>query len=83
MQIVPAWSMSDGDFIKGVRSKRQIVLRMPLFLVGGMERRGPLPFVPVKKQRIGVMAGRGIGICPEFWDPLPEDELRLWNGEGE
>ena len=20
---------------------------------------------------------------PEFWDPLPEDELRLWNGEGE
>lgn len=20
---------------------------------------------------------------PEFWDPLPEDELRLWNGEGD
>jgi prevent-host-death family protein len=19
----------------------------------------------------------------EFWDPLPEDELRLWNGEGD
>ncbi len=20
---------------------------------------------------------------PEFWDPLPEEELRLWNGEGD
>ncbi len=20
---------------------------------------------------------------PEFFDPLPEDELRLWNGEGD
>ena len=22
-------------------------------------------------------------IPPEFWDPLTEDELRLWNGEGD
>ncbi len=20
---------------------------------------------------------------PEFWDPLPEEELRLWNGESD
>jgi hypothetical protein len=26
------------------------------------------------------MAGRG-GAGPEFFDPLPEDELRLWNCE--
>lgn len=37
--------------------------------------------VPVKR-RIGLLKGLG-GISPEFFDPLPEDELRLWNGEGE
>ena len=34
------------------------------------------------KHRIGFLKGLG-GIGPEFFDPLPEDELRLWNGEGE
>jgi len=24
----------------------------------------------------------GFGVSPEFFEPLPEDELRLWNGEG-
>lgn len=32
--------------------------------------------------RVGFMEGRG-NVGPEFFDPLPEDELRLWNGEGE
>jgi prevent-host-death family protein len=26
-----------------------------------------VPYVPVKKRRIGLLAGRGIGIGPEFW----------------
>jgi len=25
----------------------------------------------------------GYEIPESFWDPLPEDELRLWEGEGE
>jgi prevent-host-death family protein len=25
----------------------------------------------------------GFGVSPEFFEPLPEDELRLWNGEGD
>jgi len=33
-------------------------------------------------RRIGFMEGEG-GIGPEFFEPLPDDELRLWNGEGE
>jgi antitoxin (DNA-binding transcriptional repressor) of toxin-antitoxin stability system len=33
-------------------------------------------------RRIGFLKGRG-NVGPEFFDPLPEDELRLWNGEGE
>jgi antitoxin (DNA-binding transcriptional repressor) of toxin-antitoxin stability system len=24
----------------------------------------------------------GFGVSPKFFEPLPEDELRLWNGEG-
>ena len=35
-----------------------------------------------ESRRVGFMAGRG-DVGPEFFDPLPDDELRLWNGEGE
>lgn len=37
---------------------------------------------PLASRRIGFLKGQG-GIGPEFFDPLPEEELRLWNGEGE
>jgi prevent-host-death family protein len=40
----------------------------------------PAPSLAIR--RIGFMEGEG-SIGPEFFDPLPEDELRLWNGEGE
>jgi len=40
------------------------------------------PIPEAASRRIGFMEGEG-SIGPEFWDPLPEDELRLWNGEGE
>ena len=35
-----------------------------------------------ESRRIGFMKGQG-NVGPEFFDPLPEEELRLWNGEGE
>jgi len=35
-----------------------------------------------ESRRIGFMKGEG-SVGPEFFEPLPEDELRLWNGEGE
>jgi antitoxin (DNA-binding transcriptional repressor) of toxin-antitoxin stability system len=37
--------------------------------------------VPVNR-RLGFLEGLG-DVGPEFFDPLPDDELRLWNGEGE
>jgi antitoxin (DNA-binding transcriptional repressor) of toxin-antitoxin stability system len=38
---------------------------------------------PVRaNRRLGFMEGLG-AVGPEFFEPLPEDELRLWNGEGE
>ena len=43
--------------------------------------------VPVKdkqkgKRQFGLFKGK-IGWSEDFWDPLPEEELRLWNGEGD
>jgi prevent-host-death family protein len=35
-----------------------------------------------ERRRIGFMKGEG-SIGPEFFKPLPDDELRLWNGEGD
>jgi antitoxin (DNA-binding transcriptional repressor) of toxin-antitoxin stability system len=42
--------------------------------------RGHRSAVNPESRRIGFMAGRG-DVGPEFFDPLPEDELRLWNCE--
>jgi hypothetical protein len=35
-----------------------------------------------ESRRVGFMAGQG-SVGPEFFDPLPADELRLWNCEGD
>lgn len=39
-----------------------------------------VPYVPAATRR---MPGRfrGLKIPPEFFDPLPDDELALWEGE--
>lgn len=39
--------------------------------------------VPVKHKRIGFMEDPNFKLTDAFWEPLPKDELRLWNGEGE
>jgi prevent-host-death family protein len=39
-----------------------------------------VPFVQERPKRgFGSMRGRA-SIGPEFWEPLPEDELKLWEG---
>jgi antitoxin (DNA-binding transcriptional repressor) of toxin-antitoxin stability system len=39
--------------------------------------------IPVKpKRQFGRLKGKA-RIGPEFFDPLPEDELRLWEGRGD
>jgi hypothetical protein len=42
----------------------------------------PIPVTAPESLRIGFLRGLG-SIGPEFFDPLPEDELRLWNGESD
>jgi prevent-host-death family protein len=38
---------------------------------------------PTGKKRLGVREDPNFVMPESFWDPLPEEELRLWNGEGE
>ncbi len=41
------------------------------------------PIAPVKKRRVaGSLKGK-IAFSDSFFDPLPDDELALWNGEGD
>ncbi|HWG20598.1 MAG TPA: hypothetical protein VG225_08705 [Terracidiphilus sp.] len=52
----------------------------------GRERKPVVRLVPIDPKpagrRLGFLEGQG-KVGPEFFDPLPEEELRLWNGEGE
>lgn len=38
---------------------------------------------PAAKKRLGARATPGFVLSPAFFEPLPEEELRLWEGEGE
>jgi antitoxin (DNA-binding transcriptional repressor) of toxin-antitoxin stability system len=55
-------------------------------ITSGRERKPLVRLVPVEpvrgSRRIGFLEGLG-DVGPEFFEPLPEDELRLWNGEDE
>ena len=52
----------------------------------GRERKPVVRIVAIEpvraSRRFGFLEGRR-RVGPEFFDPLPEDELALWNGEGE
>jgi len=52
----------------------------------GRERKPVVRIVAIEpvaaNRRLGLLEGLG-DVGPEFFEPLPEDELRRWNGEGE
>lgn len=37
---------------------------------------------PVKHKRLGLLYDPNFKLTDAFFEPLPDDELRLWNGEG-
>lgn len=41
------------------------------------------PVEPVRKQRLGVLKKPGFVLSEKFFEPLPEEELRAWNGESD
>lgn len=57
-----------------------------IIITSGRERKPVARIVALKQgkqsRRVGFLEGQG-DVGPEFFEPLPEDELRLWNGEGE
>jgi antitoxin (DNA-binding transcriptional repressor) of toxin-antitoxin stability system len=65
---------------------RRVQLGEEVQITSGRERKPVARLVAInpipESRRIGFMEGRG-DVGPEFFDPLPEDELSLWNGEGE
>jgi prevent-host-death family protein len=36
---------------------------------------------PVRKKRLGALKTPGFKLTKAFWEPLPEEELRLWEGD--
>jgi antitoxin (DNA-binding transcriptional repressor) of toxin-antitoxin stability system len=38
---------------------------------------------PVGKKRLGAVETPGFVLSEKFFEPVPEEELRLWNGDGE
>jgi prevent-host-death family protein len=38
---------------------------------------------PVGKKRLGALETPGFVLTDAFFEPLPDEELRLWNGDGE
>jgi antitoxin (DNA-binding transcriptional repressor) of toxin-antitoxin stability system len=54
-------------------------------ITSGRERKPVVRLVPIHpvaaNRRVGFLEGQG-SVGQEFFDPLPEDELKLWNGEG-
>jgi hypothetical protein len=58
-----------------------------VIITSGRERKPLVRLVPVEepvaKGRVPGMFKGVFELGPEFFEPLPEEELRLWNGEGE
>ena len=55
-------------------------------ITAGRERKPVVRLVPIEPvsaaRRIGFLESQG-DIGPEFFEPLSEDELRLWEGKGD
>ncbi len=58
-----------------------------VIITSGRDRRPLVRLVPIEEPSVkGRVPGMFKGVFevgPEFFEPLPEEELRLWNGEGE
>jgi prevent-host-death family protein len=58
-----------------------------VIITSGRERKPLVRLVPIEdpqtKGRVPGMFKGVFEVGPEFFEPLPEEELRLWNGEGE
>jgi antitoxin (DNA-binding transcriptional repressor) of toxin-antitoxin stability system len=68
-----------SEFLKKVQSGTEVVItagreKTPIARLEAIQ--------PIARKRLGVLEPPGFSFTPAFYEPLPEDELRLWNGEG-
>jgi prevent-host-death family protein len=69
-----------SELIKKVQSGEEVII------TSGREKTPVaklVPIEPVVKKRLGARETPGFELPDSFWDGLPENELRLWNGEGD
>ena len=62
---------------------RQVQAGETVIITSGREKKPVARLEAVKLkpvQRLGLLADQNIVIPDSFWDPLPEEELRLWEG---
>jgi len=69
-----------SDLIQRAQKGEEVII------TSGRERKPVARIVAYKppkgNRRVGFLEGQG-DVGPEFFEPLPEEELRLWNGQGE
>jgi antitoxin (DNA-binding transcriptional repressor) of toxin-antitoxin stability system len=66
------------ELIEKARAGEEVVItggdgKTPMVRLVALE-----PFIP---KRLGARETPGFELTDAFWEPLPEEELRLWNGE--
>ncbi len=66
-----------SDLIRKAQAGEEVVItsgreKTPVARLQPMEER--------KGVRLGAMYDPNFKVSPDFWDPLPEEELRLWEG---
>jgi prevent-host-death family protein len=63
---------------------RQVQAGETVVITSGREKTPVAKLEPIEKwvpQRLGVAYNPNFEMPDSFWDPLPEEELRLWEGE--
>jgi prevent-host-death family protein len=69
-----------SELVKRAQAGEEVII------TSGRDKKPVAKLLPVKKvkfKRLGLYATPGWELGEAFWEPLPEAELRLWNGEGE
>ncbi len=69
-----------AELIEKARAGEEVVI------TGGVEKEPMVRLAPIEtlpSRRLGFMNDPSFVLPESFWEPLPKDELRLWNGEGE
>ena len=69
-----------SELVKRAQAGEEVII------TSGRDKTPVAKLSPVKKvkfKRLGLYETPGWELGEPFWEPLPEEELRLWNGEGE